>query len=172
MDLATLAQTFPLMRGGGAFLIAIGLGIVIGSFGSRRFRTVSLIAGAGVGVVIMAVGGGTKLIFAGLPSPPIWQWVVLAVAFLVEGYLVSVVVRKNPDIDSRGFWMWMLFIVGAHFLILGASHGPVCAVLAVACMANAMIGLRTTSVDFRVFWGIDGALKVIAGALMIWMSFA
>ena len=66
----------------------------------------------------------------------------------------------------------MLFIVGAHFLILGASHGPVCAVLAIVCMINAIIGLRATSVDFRVFWGIDGARKVIAGAVMIWMSFA
>src|SRR5690606_19364813 len=125
----------------------------------------------GVGVVIMAVGGATKLIFAGLPSPAIWQWVVLGVAFLVEGYLVSVVVRRFPDIDSRPFWMWMLFIVGAHFLILGFSHGPVCALLAVLCMVNALIGLRTRSVDLRVFWAIDGVLKIAAGTSMIALSF-
>ncbi|HWL01085.1 MAG TPA: DUF6609 family protein [Microbacteriaceae bacterium] len=169
---ADLAQSFPLMRGGGAFLVAVGLGIVVGAFGSRRWRIVALIVGAGVGVVIMAVGGATKLIFAGLPSPAIWQWVVLGVAFLVEGYLVSVVVRKFPDLDSRPFWMWMLFIVGAHFLILGFSHGPICALLAVLCMVNALIGLRATSVDYRVFWGIDGALKIVGGASMIAISYA
>lgn len=172
MDVHWLAESFPLMRGGGAFLVAIGIGIVAGAFGGRKWRTVLLIAGAAVGVLIMSIGGSTKLIFAGLPSPAVWQWVVLGVAFLVEGYLVSVVVRRFPDIESREFWMWMLFIVGAHFLILGASHGPVCAVLAVVCMINAYIGLRATSVDFRVFWGIDGALKVLGGAAMIALSLA
>ncbi|WP_053384733.1 DUF6609 family protein [Leucobacter celer] len=172
MDAQWLAETFPLMRGGGAFLVAIGLGIVAGSFGSRRWRTVNLIIGAAVGVLIMSIGGATKLIFAGLPSPAVWQWVVLGVAFLVEGYLVSVVVRRFPDVESREFWMWMLFIVGAHFLILGASHGPVCAVLAIVCMVNAYIGLKSTSIDFRVFWGIDGALKVLGGAAMIALSLA
>lgn len=169
---ADLAQNFPLMRGGGAFLISVGLGIVIGAFGSRRWRIGALIAGAALGVMIMAVGGATKLIFAGLPSPAIWQWIVLGIAFLVEGYLVSVVVRKFPDIDSRPFWMWMLFIVGVHFLILGFSHGPVCALLALLCMANAWIGLRVTSLDSRVFWAVDGVLKIAAGVTMIVLSYA
>jgi hypothetical protein len=166
-----LAQFFPLMRGGGAFLAVIGLGILVGSFGNRRFRTVALIAGAALGVIIMGVGGGTKLIFAGLPQPAIWQWIVLGVAFLVEGWLVSIVVRKFPDLESRQFWMWMLVIVGAHFLILGFSHGPICAALAVLCMANAVIGLRS-SADFRIFWAIDGVLKIAAGIAMIAVSYA
>lgn len=172
MDILTNSpEIFPLMRGGGAFLAAIGIGILVGSFGSRKWRIVWLIAGAATGVLIMAVGGATKVIFAGLPQPAIWQWVVLGLAFLVEGYLVSVVVRKFPDIDSRQFWMWMLFIVGAHFLILGASHGPICALLAVVCMVNALIGLRATKLDFRVFWAIDGVLKIAAGTAMVLLSF-
>lgn len=88
----------------------------------------------------------------------------------MEGYLVSVVVRRFPDNDSRPFWMWMLFIVGAHFLILGASHGPICALLAAACMVNALIGLRSKS-DLRVFWAIDGVLKVAAGVVMVLVSY-
>ena len=167
--LHAIAEFFPLMRGGGGFLIAVGLGIVVGSFGSQKMRIVSLIAGAALGVTVMAVGGATKVIFAGLPYPAIWQWVVVGIAFLVEGYLVSVVATKFK-IDTREFWMWMLFIVGAHFLILGFSHGPICAILAIVCMINAMIGLKST-VDFRVFWGIDGCLKIAAGALMIAASF-
>jgi hypothetical protein len=163
-------EVFPLMRGGGAFLAAIGLGILVGAFGGRKWRIVWLIAGAAIGILIMAVGGATRLIFDGIPRPPIWQWVVLGAAFLVEGYLVSVVVRKFPDLDSRPFWMWMLFIVGAHFLILGFSHGPICALLAVVCMVNALIGLRS-AVDLRVFWAIDGALKIAAGVWMVVVSY-
>lgn len=34
----------------GGFLAAVGLGIVVGAFGSSRWRTVSLIAGAALGV--------------------------------------------------------------------------------------------------------------------------
>jgi hypothetical protein len=173
MDLFTdMPELFPLMRGGGAFLVAIGVGIVVGSFGGRTWRIAWLGGGASLGVVVMAVGGATKVIFAELPYPAIWQWVVLGLAFLVEGYLVSVVVRKNPDLESREFWMWMLFIVGAHFLILGPSHGPICAILALVCMLNAWIGLRSKSVDFRMFWAIDGALKVAAGGAMVLLSYA
>jgi hypothetical protein len=163
-------EVFPLMRGGGAFLTAIGLGILVGAFGSRKWRIAWLIAGAAVGILIMAVGGATRLIFDGIPRPEIWQWVVLGVAFLAEGYLVSVVVRRFPDIDSRQFWMWMLFIVGAHFLILGFSHGPICALLAVVCMVNALIGLRSTA-DLRAFWAIDGVLKIVAGVVMVLVSY-
>lgn len=171
-EVVSLADIFPLMRGGGAFLALIGLGILVGSFGTRRFRTVSLIVGAGLGVAAMAVLGATKIAFAGLPMPAWWQWVFLGLAFVVEGYLVSVVVRKIPDIESRQFWLWMLFIVGAHFLILLPSHGPICGVLGLVCMGNALIGLKLKEVDFRLFWGFDGFLKIAAGGLMVLSSYA
>lgn len=164
-----MPELFPLIRGGGAFVLLIGLGLVIGAFGGRVWRIGWLIGGAAAGIVAMAVGGATKLIFAGLPRPALWQWLVLGLAFLVEGYLVSVVVRRFPDMESRPFWMWMLFVVGAHFLILGFSHGPICALLGLLCMGNALLGLRS-GVDYRVFWGIDGILKVVAGAAMIAIS--
>src|SRR4051812_26470269 len=102
-----MPHTFPLMRGGGAFLVAIGLGIAAGAFGGRRFRTVALIAGAGLGVIVMAVGGVTKVIFAGLGYPAIWQWVVLGAAYAVEVLLVNIVLRKVPDTSSRPFWLWI-----------------------------------------------------------------
>lgn len=173
MDIFTAMPTlFPLMRDGGTFLVVIGFGIVIGAFGTRKWRTVWLITGAAVGVVIMAVGGATKLIVDPGVSPEIWQWVVLGVAILVEGYLVSVVVRTFPDMDSRQFWMWMLFVVGAHFLILGFSHGPVCAALALVCMANSRIGLCIKTMDYRVFCAIDGVLKITGGVLMVWLSYS
>ena len=173
MDLFTnMPEYFPLMRGGGAFLALIGVGIVVGALGDRRWRLVLLIVGAGLGIAAMAVGGATKLIFAGLPYPTIWQWVVLGAAFAIEMLLVNIVLRKVPDVTSHAFWMWILFIVGAHFLVLGASHGPICAVLAVACMVNALIGLRFPATDLRVFWAVDGVLKVGAGVAMVMISYA
>lgn len=99
----------------------------------------------------MAVGGATGMIFDGLGSPAAHQWVALGAGVLLEGYLVSLVVRRWPDLDSREFWMWMLFVVAVHFLVLGVSHGPVSAVLAVLCMVNAQVGLHTKRLDYRLF---------------------
>jgi hypothetical protein len=171
MEIVTeLAMTFPLMRGGGMFLVAIGAGIVVGGIGPRSWLTPSLISGAALGVIIMAVGGATKIIFAGLGQPPLYQWLVLGVAFLVEGYLVYLVSDRNT-FGSREFWMWMLVAVAAHFLVLTFSHGPVCGALAIVCMVNAVIGLKATSVDFQVFWTIDGVLKVLGGASMVALTY-
>ena len=173
MDLFTnMPQLFPLIRGGGAFLALIGLGIVIGSLGSAKWRVVWLIIGFWLGIAAMAVGGITKLIFAGLPYPAIWQWVVLGLAFAVEALLVNIVLRRVPDTASREFWLWILFIVGVHFLVLGPSHGPICALLALLCMGNALLGLRLKNIDLRVFWAIDGVLKLGAGVAMVAVSYA
>ena len=173
MDLFTnMPQLFPLMRGGGAFLALIGLGIVVGSLGSRKWRLVWLVIGAWLGIAAMAVGGITKVIFDGLPYPAVWQWVVLGLAFAVEALLVNIVLRRVKDTTSRQFWIWILFIVGAHFLVLGASHGPICAALALLCMGNALLGLRLTGIDVRFFWAIDGVLKLAAGVAMVAVSYA
>jgi len=168
---ANMPQLFPLIRGGGAFLALIGLGIVVGSLGSSKWRVVWLIIGFWLGIAAMAVGGATKLIFAGLPYPAWWQWVFLGLAFAVEALLVNIVLRRVKDTTSREFWLWILFIVGVHFLVLGPSHGPICALLALLCMGNALLGLRLKSVGFRVFWALDGVLKVGAGTAMVAVSY-
>lgn len=165
-----MPQTFPLLRGGGLFLAAVGLGILVGALGGRAWLVPALIAGAAVGVALMAVAGATKWIFAGTRTPGLWPWVVLGVAILVEGFLVSQVVDRVPDRTSREFWMWMLFVVGVHFLILTFSHGPICGLLGLACMANAYVGLYMPGVPYRFFWGLDGVLKIGAGALMVLIS--
>ena len=57
-------------------------------------------------------------------------------------------------------------------MILGASHGPICALLGISCMLNAWMGWRVTSVDFRAFWAGDGVLKIVAGIVMVLGSYA
>jgi hypothetical protein len=166
-----MPRLFPLIRGGGVFLALVGLGILVGAVGGRTWLIPSLIAGAALGVIAMAVGGITKWIFAGIGYPSIWHWLILGVAFLVEGFLVSQVVDRIPDRTSRAFWLWMLFVVGVHFLLLTFSHGPICGLLGLVCMANAYVGLRLKDAPYRVFWGLDGVLKIVAGVTMVLISF-
>jgi hypothetical protein len=173
MELWTeMPRLFPLMRGGGVFLILVGLSLFVGAIGGKRWLIPALITGAALGVVAMAVGGITKWIFAGIDSPSFWQWAILGVAFLAEGFLVSQVVDRISDHSSRGFWMWMLFVVGVHFLILTFSHGPICGLLAVACMVNAYVGLKATTIPYLMFWGLDGLFKIAAGVAMVLVSFS
>ena len=51
------------------------------------------------------------------------------------------------------------------------SHGPICGLLGLVCMANAYVGLRLRNVPYRVFWGLDGVLKIVAGVTMVLISF-
>jgi hypothetical protein len=88
----------------------------------------------------MAVGAAIKLIFAGLGTPRLYRWIVLGGAAVVEGYLVSLVADRNT-FGSRQFWMWMLVVVAATFSS-SRSHGPLCGILAVVCLANAFVGLK------------------------------
>lgn len=61
----------------------------------------------------------------------------------------------------------MLVVVAAHFAVLAFSHGPFCAILALVCLVNALIGLAMEGVGVNVFWTIDGLLKVIVGTAMV-----
>lgn len=170
-DLTGMARTFPLMRGGGALLVLVGLGLVVGGIGGRRWLLPGLITGAALAVVVMMVGGITKTIFEGLGYPAIYQYVAFGIGVVVEVGLVNLVVAKVPDRDSREFWLWILLVVGVHFLILAFSHGPICGLLGLLCIINAGIGLLVPGIPYRVLWISDGVLKIAAGSTMVWLSY-
>ncbi len=170
--LHSLPHTYPLMRGGAVLFILVGLGIVVGGFGKRRWMLGWLIAGAAAAVLTMATLSITKVIFAGLGHPPLSHWIIMGVGFAVEFVLVNTVVYTIRDHHSRDFWLWMLVVVGAHFLIFTFSHGPLAGLLGVACIANALLGLHLKQVSYRVFWIIDGLLKIGVGCWMLMLTYS
>ena len=166
-----IAHAYPLMRGGGVLFILVGLGVIIGGIGGRRWMLPALIVGAAVAIIALAVLSATKLIFAGLGSPPLYQWIVMGVGFAVEIVLVNYVVFTITDRDSRRFWLWMLVAVGAHFLVFTFSHGPLAGLLGVVCIINALVGLRLEKINYRVFWVIDGILTTGFGLWKVLLSY-
>ena len=166
-----IAHAYPLMRGGGVLFILVGLGVIIGGIGGRRWMLPALIVGAAVAIIALAVLSATKLIFAGLGSPPLYQWIVMGVGFAVEIVLVNYVVFTITDRDSRRFWLWMLVAVGAHFLVFTFSHGPLAGLLGVVCIINALVGLRLKNINYRVYWVIDGILTTGFGLWMVLLSY-
>ncbi|WBQ03290.1 DUF6609 family protein [Kribbella sp. CA-293567] len=170
-DFDGMARTFPLMRGGGALLVLVGLGLVVGGAAGRRWMLPGLISGAALAVLVMMVGGITKTIFEGLGYPAIYQYVAFGIGVVAEVGLVNLVVAKVPDRDSRRFWLWILLVVGVHFLVLAFSHGPICGLLGLLCIVNAGLGLLVPGLPYRVLWVADGVLKVAAGAAMVSLSY-
>lgn len=172
MDIsATMALTYPLMRGGAVLFILVGLGIVIGGIGGRRWLLPALITGAALAITAMAVLSATRLIFIGLGYPSLLHWIVMAAGFVVEILLVNYVVFTITDRSSRRFWLWMLIVVGAHFLVFTFSHGPLAGLLGTVCIINALLGLRFKQIDFRIFWIIDGCLKIGCGTWMLILTY-
>jgi hypothetical protein len=67
----------------------------------------------------------------------------------------------------RAFWLWILLVVGSHFLIIAMAQGPLMLLLGGLCILNAIAGLLLPDVPLAIFWFIDGILKMIFGALML-----
>lgn len=166
-----MAHTYPLMRGGGVLFILVGLGVIIGGLVGRRWMLPALIVGFALAFIALVALSVTRLIFAGLGSPSLFQWIVLGVGLVVEILLVNYVVFAITNRESRRFWLWILIAVGAHFLIFTFSHGPLAGLLGVLCVLNGFIGLRLKNVNYRIFWVIDGVLTLGIGLWMVLLSY-
>jgi len=60
-------------------------------------------------------------------------------------------------------WLWVLMIVGVHFLPMAVCFGPLFLLLGGACISNAALGLLLPEVPFELFGLVDGALKLVVG---------
>lgn len=156
------AHPFPLIRGGGLFLISVGLGFLIGWMIPRYW-------------VPLAVGGfvtgGILSSFGSLLAPPLGVPTVTQIAALIGAIIFEIVliiyVNKRFSDDERKLILSILIVVGLHFLIMGISYGPLMAVLGILTVGNAWIGLRyLPQLSLRTFGIVDSLLKIAFG---IWM---
>lgn len=65
-----MARTFPLMRGGGALLVLVGLGLVVGGLGGRHWFLPGLITGL-LGLLCI-LNAGLGLLVPGIPYRLLW----------------------------------------------------------------------------------------------------
>jgi Family of unknown function (DUF6609) len=152
------SHRYPMLRAGGLFLILIGVGLIgaIAFSGDALINYNVFFAGAAAGIV--------SLFFAGRLStgrPARLQVLALAAAILLEGPLFVAMGRTLPPGTAEHVrWLWASAIVGVHFLPMSICFGPRFAVLGVACIANAALGLLASAVPYEFFGLVDGALKV------------
>lgn len=163
LTLATEAHPFPLIRGGGLFLMGIGAGFLLGWIFPRAWVPFA-IGGAVAGIV----GSGLSAL---LPRLGPYQWPQVAAligAIVIEMGLIYLVVSRYQDAGQRTLLFAILFVVGVHFVIMGAAHGPLILVLGVLTMLNAGLALLVPGIPLRLGGFVDAALKLGFGA---WMFF-
>lgn len=93
--------------------------------------------------------------------------IALTLAILLEIVLLIVMVNVLPsNVNPVVRLIWILLIVGIHFLPMAFCFGPRFGMIGILCILNASAGLILGDVPSEVFLFTDGALKVGFG---IWL---
>ncbi|WP_018348186.1 DUF6609 family protein [Longispora albida] len=153
---------YPLIRGGGLFLIFVGLGFTLGWLFPRRW--VPLAIGGGIAGI---TASGLSALLPSLGSPSLVHIGALAAAIVAEMGLIALVVNRFRESGERTLIGWILLVVGAHFVLMGLAHGPLIALLGVLATLNALAALTVTRVPLRAFGLVDGLLKLGFGLWML-----
>ncbi|WP_433416718.1 DUF6609 family protein [Microtetraspora malaysiensis] len=159
---AVADHPYPLIRGGGLFLIFIGLGC-LGSWAFNKYWLQFLIGGFITGFT----ASGLSALLPSLGSPSFVHIAGLVGAIVIEMGLIYLVLTKTKGADERTQILSILFVVGLHFLPMGLAHGPLIAILGVLIAINAYAGLRLTRVPAPAFGVADGLLKLGFGSVML-----
>ena len=155
------AHPYPLIRGGGAFLICVGTGLLLGWLLPRLWKPFAI--GSGV-AGLAAIGLSLVLPSLGRPSPAHLMALVGAVA--VELGLIYLIVVTLRGRDERTLTLAMLFAVGLHLAIMGLAFGPLIAILGLLTSTNAGAALRFRMIPLQLAGAVDAVLKIAFG---VWM---
>jgi len=156
-----MAAGYPMARRGGLFLVLIGAALIaaIALSGSALVSYPVFFAGMGIAILSLLVSGRLS---DGRPTRA--QLVALAAAIALEAVLFALLPRVLPlETPESVRWLWVLMIVGVHFLPMAVSFGPLFLLLGGACISNAALGLLLPEVPFELFGLVDGALKLFVG---------
>ena len=157
-----MATGYPMARRGGLFLVLIGSGLIaaIALGGHALVSYPVFYAGSGLAVLSLPL---SRRLSDGRPTRA--QFIALAAAIALEVVLFALLPRVLPVGTPESVrWLWVLMIVGVHFVPMAVSFGPLFLLLGGACISNAALGLLLPDVPFGLFGLVDGALKVLVGA--------
>lgn len=161
--IATLAHPYPLIRGGGLFLICVGLGFLL-SWMVPRYWLQFMIGGGVAGLIASGLS-------ALLPKIGHISWVHIAGlvgSLVLEMGLIYLVISRLKDADQRTVTLWILFVVGLHFIPMGIAHGPMITILGVVTAINAGVGLwLARGASLRALGILDALLKLAFGLVML-----
>lgn len=159
----TQADQFPLIRGGGLFLIIVGIAMLMGSL---QFRWRNPLLGVGAAIAAAATFAMAAQLAAPHGAPTRLQVASLVVAVLLESVALVWAIRRFARSGERTVTIAVLVVVGAHFVLMAPAFGPLIVLLAIFAIAHAVAGLHFQTYPLNRLWAVDGALKLAIGAVM------
>ena len=159
----TQADLFPLIRGGGVFLMIVGVAIVLGAL---QFRWRNPLLGAGAALATAATIATAAHLAAPYGAPTRLQIGSLVVAVTLELVALIWAIRRFSPQGERAVTIAVLAVVGAHFVLMAPAFGPLIVLLAAFTVGNALVGARLQTYSLRTIWAVDGFLKLGMGAAM------
>jgi hypothetical protein len=155
---------YPMVRGGGLFLMLIGAGLICAIAFSGDALVDYTIFFVGVGVATISLFAVRRL---SQGSPTRLQIGALISAIALEIILFAIMGRTLPPGTAEHVrWLWVSMIVGIHFLPMALCFGPRMLLLGGACIANAIMGLLIPQMPYEIFGLLDGFLKLGFG---VWL---
>ena len=156
---------YPLIRGGGLFLIVIGAMIIAGAL-LPKFRNRLVAVGLALAGIITAIAAPSLARPLGVPT---WQQILVLVgSVLLEMIVIQVVVRYVYQRGERTIILSVLLVVGLHFLPMAVAFGPIIAILGILTVLNAVAGLwLRPNMNLSTLWFFDGVLKLAGGIIMM-----
>jgi hypothetical protein len=168
---ANLQYPYPGIRAGGLFLVIVGIGIVAGGFAGERQMTTVFNVGFFAGFVLLALLG--RRLVRPLGSLTRFQVFAMPAAIVLEAISITIVNHVfKADLAQGNLHRYVLFIllvVGIHFVVFAIPMGPLMLLAAALCIINATIGLLVPDVSVVCFWILDGLIKVGVGSAMLWV---
>jgi hypothetical protein len=161
------AHPFPLIRGGGLFLLLVGISILVGALAPRRLWA-SFMAGVVIASAVVALTAIRLAAPLGRPTP--FQLATLMAAVFIEMVAIGWLGNRLRAATERQRILSILLVVGAHFFLMAPAFGPLVVLLGLLSVVNAVAGLRTTAIPWVAFWAIDGVLKAGVGGTMFWSA--
>ena len=162
-------EPFPMQQGGGSFLACMGTALIFGAF-SPRYVFIALGCGMAIGLLAI-VSVRISWWQAGGARPSALQVWMLIAAIALEFVLFATVFPHVPD-DMRLRWVVALAIVAVHFLPMAWTYGPPIVLLALSGMVWLAAAFWLPAIPLGVVIGIDGALKLFFGLVMMTQNFA
>ena len=158
---------YPMRYSGGAFLMCVGTGILLGAFyQSGAYLGWAFILSAMVGAMAMLRARRAVAPIWGTPSRTQNRIMLLAVGAEVMAFFLLGGSGFFQGMPRAVTWEAALGIVGLHFLIMRGSHGPLMLRLGFCVLAWLGIG-HALHLPLPLMAVGDGLIKLVFGFVMI-----
>jgi hypothetical protein len=155
---------YPMTPYAGVFIATVGVSVIAGAV-MPNHRAHLVWIGFVLGAMLFVAFG--QILSTGLHTPTRLQVSFLALAIVLEiagfRYLMPIVRPRGESAMLSA----TLGIVGAHFLVMLPTFGPLIGGLGLGCTLNAAGLWRISTYRVGLAWFVDGCLKLAFGTAMI-----